>query len=228
MAWPCCGPKTSVRRMSRSSVPCRCAAYSRSLRFRIDIRPEYAYALVECQPERPRMRWRRRPTSDFSEEIRAHIALETDRLTADGMSPNEAAGAARRKFGNVIAATERFHESRRSWWLDSIRQAFRAARRTLLRYPIGPIGAPRPSVGLDGTRQASRAARRNLIRYPIVAIVAVLSLGAGIGATTASLTIRDVVFQNPPPLYLNPRRLSRIQVNRQDRPIRPVGSYVPT
>jgi putative ABC transport system permease protein len=38
--------------MSRSSVPCRCAAYSRSLRFRIDIRPEYAHALVECQPER--------------------------------------------------------------------------------------------------------------------------------------------------------------------------------
>src|SRR4029453_9839201 len=196
MAWPCCGPKTSVRRMSRSSVPCRCAAYSRSLRFRIDIRPEYAYALVECQPERPRMRWRRRPTSDFSEEIRAHIALETDRLIADGMSPNEAAGAARRKFGNVTAATERFHESRRSWWLDAIRQDFRAAR-------------------------------RNLIRYPIVAIVAVLSLGAGIGATTASLTIRDVLFQNPPPLYVDPLGLSRIQVNRQDRPIRPVGSYVP-
>ena len=142
------------------------------------------------------MRWRRRPTTDFSEEIQAHIALETDRLITDGMSPNEAADAARRKFGNVTAATERFHESRRSWWLDAIRQDFRAAR-------------------------------RNLIRYPIVAIVAVLSLGAGIGATTASLTIRDVLFQNPPPLYVDPLGISRIQVNRQDRPIRPVGSYVP-
>ena len=135
------------------------------------------------------MRWRRRPTTDFSEEIQAHIALETDRLITDGMSPNEAADAARRKFGNVTAATERFHESRRSWWLDAIRQDFRAAR-------------------------------RNLIRYPIVAIVAVLSLGAGIGATTASLTIRDVLFQNSPPLYVDPLGLSRIQVNRQDRPIR--------
>jgi predicted permease len=55
----------------------------------------------------------------------------------------------------------------------------------------------------------------------------VLSLGAGIGATAASLTIRDVIFQNPPPLYAEPQQLSRIQVNRQDRPIRPVGSYVP-
>src|SRR5213592_1914449 len=50
MACPCCGPKISVLRISRSSVPCRCAAYSRSARFRIDIRPEYAYARVECQP----------------------------------------------------------------------------------------------------------------------------------------------------------------------------------
>src|SRR6185503_3460732 len=191
MAWPCCGPNTSVRRMSRSSVPCRCAAYSRSLRFRIDIRPEYAYALVECQPERRTMVWRRRSTEDFSDEIRAHIALETDRLIADGMAPDEAARTARRQFGNVTAATERFHESRRILWLDELRQDFHAAR-------------------------------RNLVRYPSVATVAVLSLGAGIGATAASLTIRDVIFQNPPPLYAEPQQLSRIQVNRQDRPIRPM------
>ena len=30
------------------------------------------------------MGWRRRSADDFSEEIRAHIALETDRLIADG------------------------------------------------------------------------------------------------------------------------------------------------
>ena len=44
MPCPCCGPKISVRRISRSSVPCRWALYSRSVLFRIDIRPEYAYA----------------------------------------------------------------------------------------------------------------------------------------------------------------------------------------
>ena len=37
------------------------------------------------------------PTDDFSEEIRAHIAHETDRLIAEGMSPDEAARAARRR-----------------------------------------------------------------------------------------------------------------------------------
>ncbi len=142
------------------------------------------------------MAWRRRSTEDFSNEIRAHIAHETDRLVADGMSPDDAARTAHRQFGNVTSATERFHESHRLAWLDQLRQDVHTAR-------------------------------RNLVRYPIVAIVAVLSLGAGIGATAASLTIRDVLFENPPPLYEQPQQLSRIQVNRQDRPIRPMGSYVP-
>ena len=57
--------------------------------------------------------------------------------------------------------------------------------------------------------------------------MAVLSLGAGIGATAASLTIRDVFFQNPPPLYREPEQLSKVQVRSQDRPIRPMGGYVP-
>ena len=60
---------------------------------------------------------------------------------------------------------------------------------------------------LDELRQDVRSARRNLVRYPVVAIVAVLSLGAGIAATAAALTIRDVFFQNPPPLYVDPDRL---------------------
>jgi putative ABC transport system permease protein len=139
---------------------------------------------------------RRRSTEDFSEEIRAHIAHETDRLIAEGMSPGDAARVARQRFGNVTAATERFYESRRRLWLDELRQDFHAAR-------------------------------RNLVRYPLVALVVVLSLGAGISATAAALTIRDAIFQNPPPLYLEPEQLSKIQVNRQDRPFRPIGSYVP-
>jgi predicted permease len=145
---------------------------------------------------RTTMGWLRRSTEDFSEEIRAHIAIETDRLIADGMSPEDAARTARRRFGNVTAATERFHESSRRRWLDELRQDFKTAR-------------------------------RNLVRYPVVAIVAVLSLGAGIGATAASLTIRDIVFENPPPLYRAPEQLSKVQVLPEDRPFRPMGGYVP-
>ena len=142
------------------------------------------------------MRWRRRSTADFSNEIEAHVALETDRLVAEGMPPDEAAHAARKAFGNLTLARERYYEAGRRLWLDHLVQDLRAAA-------------------------------RSLVRYPVVAAVAVLSLGAGIASTAASLTIRDIVFQNPPPLYRDPQQLSRVQVNRQDRPIRPAGSYVP-
>ena len=138
----------------------------------------------------------RRSTDDFAEEVRAHLALETERLIAEGLPPDEARFAARRAFGNVTAATERFHDSQRAPWLDQARQDLRTGF-------------------------------RNLSRYPVAALVAVLSLGLGIGATTASLTIRDVIFRNPPPLYAQPAQLSKVQVNRRDRPIYPVGSLVP-
>lgn len=82
-------------------------------------------------------------------------------------------------------------------------------------------------VWLDRLRQDLRCASRNLRRAPIATTVAIASLAAGIGATTVSLTVRDVVFHKPPPLYREPEQLSRIQVSPADRPIYPIGSPVP-
>src|SRR5436189_254433 len=78
-------------------------------------------------------RWRRRTDEDFSQEIQAAIALETDRLIAAGMSPAEARGAALRAFGNVTWAQERFYESRRLMWLDNLRRDAWLALRTLTK-----------------------------------------------------------------------------------------------
>ena len=129
---------------------------------------------------------------EFADEIDAHIAIETDRLIADGMAPEEAARAARKAFGNVTRVRERHYEAGRRLWLDHLVQDVRAAGRSLLRYPV-------------------------------VAAVSILSLAAGIAAVAASLTIRDIAFQNPPLLYQDPQQLSKVQVNRRDRPIRPAG-----
>jgi hypothetical protein len=85
----------------------------------------------------------------------------------------------------------------------------------------------RRALWLDHLRQDVRSALRSIVRCPMAATVAVLSLAAGIGATTITLTVRNVVFRNPPPLYQQPDQLSRIQVARQDRPIAQVGSPVP-
>ena len=58
--------------------------------------------------------WHRRSDEDFSEEIRANVALESDRLEAEGMRPEEARIAALRAFGNVTRAREQFYELRRT------------------------------------------------------------------------------------------------------------------
>ena len=79
--------------------------------------------------------WRKRSDDDFAEEIRANLALETDRLIAAGMKPEDARSAARRTFGNVTRAQERFYESGRVMWLDDLQRDMRYACRTLVRNP---------------------------------------------------------------------------------------------
>jgi predicted permease len=79
-----------------------------------------------------------RSDDDFEHEIQAHLEIETDRLIADGMKPDAARDAARRAFGGVLVARERFHETRRPWlwiWLEQFAQDVRYAWRGLLRSP---------------------------------------------------------------------------------------------
>lgn len=59
---------------------------------------------------------RKRKASDFSAEIEAHIQHESECLREQGLSEEKARTAARRAFGNVMQAEERFYESRRWLW----------------------------------------------------------------------------------------------------------------
>ena len=81
--------------------------------------------------------WRRkRAADDFATEVQAHLDLETDRLIADGMTPDAARLAARKAFGSVAAAQERYYESSRARWLDQLRQDLRVAARSITKYPV--------------------------------------------------------------------------------------------
>ena len=82
-------------------------------------------------------RWRLRAHTDeeFRQEIEAHIALETDRLIADGRSPAEARAAARRAFGNTTTVAERYYESRRPVWLLDLGRDVRHGLRLFARTP---------------------------------------------------------------------------------------------
>jgi hypothetical protein len=72
---------------------------------------------------------------DFSDEVQAHLDLETDRLIADGMSAEEARAAARRAFGNVARVQERFYEASRWVWLEQLVQDLRYAWRGMRHSP---------------------------------------------------------------------------------------------
>ena len=74
-----------------------------------------------------------------------------------------------------------------------------------------------------------RCAARNMRRYPVASLVAIFSLAAGIGATTVTLAVRDIIFHRPPPTYQQPEQLSKIQVGTPENPLRPMtfGNPVP-
>jgi predicted permease len=73
----------------------------------------------------------RRSDEDFADEVQAHLDLETDRLVGEGLNEADARAAARRAFGNVLGARERYYESARWTWLSALRQDLRYAVRGL-------------------------------------------------------------------------------------------------
>ena len=78
---------------------------------------------------------RKRKLGDFTSEIEAHVQLEVARLRELGLSEEEARAAARRSFGNLMQAEERFYESGRSLWWDHFWQDIRFAVRMLRTSP---------------------------------------------------------------------------------------------
>ena len=77
------------------------------------------------------MFWQKRKQSDFRAEIEAHLELEAEQLKEQGLSEEEARMAARRAFGNVTRAQERFYESGRWPWWDHLVQDLRFGLRML-------------------------------------------------------------------------------------------------
>src|SRR5262244_133520 len=78
---------------------------------------------------------RRRAERELDEEIRAHLAMETEQNVADGMSPEDARLAARRSFGSVAMSKE---DSRTMWGLWSLEIFWRDLRyglRMMLKSP---------------------------------------------------------------------------------------------
>src|SRR6185503_17337823 len=60
-----------------------------------------------------------RSDDDFRDELESHLDAEVERqIRQRGLDEENARFAARRGFGNVLGAMERFHESRRWAWSE--------------------------------------------------------------------------------------------------------------
>jgi len=81
------------------------------------------------------MFWNKRKHSDFQAEVRSHLEHEADDLAGEGANLREARQGARREFGNVVGAEERFYESSRWIWAEQFFQDLRYGLRTLRRNP---------------------------------------------------------------------------------------------
>jgi putative ABC transport system permease protein len=81
------------------------------------------------------LRVRKRRQAQLNEELRAHLEMSAQDRINRGASPDEAAHAARREFGNV-ALIQTVTRDQWSWtWLDNLAQDFRFAARTLRKNP---------------------------------------------------------------------------------------------
>ena len=67
--------------------------------------------LISLHLGRAQLFWVKRKLDDFTSEIETHLQLEIERLREQGLSEEEARATARRSFGNVLQAEERFYES---------------------------------------------------------------------------------------------------------------------
>src|SRR5688572_1452294 len=79
--------------------------------------------------------WNRRSARDFGDEIESHLAIETERLMSEGLSERDARTAARRAFGNVGAARERFHRAQHNAFVEGVTADVRYALRGIRRGP---------------------------------------------------------------------------------------------
>lgn len=132
---------------------------------------------------------RRKPktvASEVDEELRHHLELRIQELQARGLSHEEAEREARRLFGDLEAARRycRHQDERRE---DDV-------QRTLM---------------FQDFLQDVRIGLRSLTRVPVLSLTIVLTVGLGIGATTAIFSAVNAAMLRPLP-YADPEALVRI------------------
>jgi predicted permease len=139
---------------------------------------------------------RKRTVQDFTSEIQSHLQIESERLQAEGLSEKEARAAARRAFGNLLHAEERFYEFSRWIWWDHFRNDARYAFRMLGKSPgFAAIAILTIAFGIGATTAIFSLVDATLLRplpYPHPEqLVSVMDDLPGVGARNVGMSVPE-------------------------------------
>ncbi len=140
---------------------------------------------------------RRRITDEIDAEIAFHLHMRRSEYETSGMSPEDAAGATRRRFGSRARARAEG---------IAIRASHRPPEQSLLRRLR--------SLPLEFGHTVAQALR-SLRAAPMFSCAVILTLALGIGANTAAFTVVSGVLLRPLP-YEKPERLIYISRARPE------------
>jgi predicted permease len=124
--------------------------------------------------------------SEIDDELRVHLEMRVEELIAGGMTAEDARREALRQFGDL--------EETRVYCRREDEKGENRVQRSLM---------------LQDFAQDVRIAMRSLLRTPVLALTIVMTIGLGIGATTAIFCAVNATLLRPLP-YAEPGRLVRI------------------
>jgi putative ABC transport system permease protein len=123
---------------------------------------------------------------EVDEELRVHLEMRIEELRANGLSPDDARREAVRTFGDV-----------------------EATRRYCRRQDLDKENRMQRLLVVQDLAQDVRIGLRNLLRAPALTLTVVVTVGLGIGATTAIFAAVNAALLQPLP-YKDPGQLVRI------------------
>ncbi len=129
----------------------------------------------------------RRIAREVDDELRFHLEMRAAELREGGLSPDEARLEAVRRFGDVNDAQEYCRAMDRHATNEQLRRDWFADAWFDMRWSL-----------------------RQMLRYPAFTFLAVITLGAGIGATTAIFSVVHRLLMNPIPVRGGDRIVSLV------------------